>query len=160
MKKIEMIALLTDSKKIIELLQRRGVVELCENPDEELMDTSVAAVVSEFEKFRVTAVQALEILEKYAPEKSSLTDMLGGRKEVEKHAFGKEAMQLEKIMNSANEIIRLSKIIAEAQAESAQLGVKYDTLVPWSTLDVPLNFRGTAKTSAFIGTLPYPITAQ
>ena len=57
MKKIEMIALLTDSKKIIELLQRRGVVELCENPDEELMDTSVAAVVSEFEKFRVTAVQ-------------------------------------------------------------------------------------------------------
>ena len=40
MKKIEMIALLTDSKKIIELLQRRGVVELCENPDEELMDTS------------------------------------------------------------------------------------------------------------------------
>ena len=50
MKKIEMIALLTDSKKIIELLQRRGVVELCENPDEELMDTSVAAVVSEFEK--------------------------------------------------------------------------------------------------------------
>ena len=46
------------------------------------MDTSVAAVVSEFEKFRVTAVQALEILEKYAPEKSSLTDMLGGRKEV------------------------------------------------------------------------------
>ena len=33
MKKIEMIALLTDSKKIIELLQRRGVVELCENPE-------------------------------------------------------------------------------------------------------------------------------
>ena len=30
----------------------------------------------------VTAVQALEILEKYAPEKSSLTDMLSGRKEV------------------------------------------------------------------------------
>ena len=29
MKKIELIAPLTDSKQIIELLQRRGVVELC-----------------------------------------------------------------------------------------------------------------------------------
>lgn len=160
MKKIEMIALLTDSKKIIELLQRRGVVELCENHEDELTDTSVSSVVSEFDKFRITAVQALEILEKYAPEKSSLADMFGGRKEVEKHDFGKEAMQLEKTMNSAREIIRLSKLIADSQAESSQLGVRYDTLTQWSTLDVPLNFRGTAKTSAFIGTLPYPVTAD
>ena len=160
MKKIELIALLTDSKKIIELLQRRGVVELCENRDEELMDTGVTTVVGEFEKFRLTAAQALEILEKYAPEKTSIADMLGGRKEVEKHAFGKEAMQLERIMNAAREIIRLSKVIVDSQAESLQLGVRYDTLVPWSALDVPLNFKGTAKTSAFIGSLPYQVTAQ
>ena len=36
MKKIELIAMLTDSKKIIELLQRRGVVEISRNDDEEL----------------------------------------------------------------------------------------------------------------------------
>ena len=82
MKKIELIAMLTDSKKIIELLQRRGVVEICSNNDEELMDTNVTAVIGEFEKFRSTAVQALDILETYAPEKASLADMLEGRKEV------------------------------------------------------------------------------
>ena len=160
MKKIELIALLTDSKKIIELLQRRGVVEICRNTDEELFSTNVSAITGEFEKFRSTASQALEILEKYSPEQSSIADMFGGRTEIEKHAFGKEAMQLEKIMNSANEIIRCSRIINESQAETAQLITKYDTLKQWSSLDIPLNFKGTATTCAFIGTLPVQITAE
>lgn len=69
MKRIELIAPLTDSKQIIELLQRRGVVELCENSSEELEQMNVAAVMGEFEKFRSTVDQALNILDKYAPER-------------------------------------------------------------------------------------------
>ncbi len=160
MKKIELAAPLTDSKKIIELLQRRGVVELCSNNDEELERTSVTAVTGEFEKFRSNAVQALEVLELYAPEKQGIAEMLGGRTEVEKHAFGREAMQLEKIMNTAGEINRCSRIIAESQAEAAQLDVTCDTLKPWQSLDVPMNFHGTSATRAFIGTFPLQLTAE
>jgi len=154
MKKIELAAPLTDSKKIIELLQRRGVVELCSNSDEGLEKTSVSAVTGEFEKFRNAASQALDVLERYAPEKQSLADMLEGRKEIEKHDFGKEAMQLEKILSVAAEINRCDKTAAEAEAEAAQLEVTCDTLKPWLSLDIPMNFRGTSSTSAFIGTLP------
>ena len=50
MKKIELIALLTDSKKIIELLQRRGVVEIVKNSDEELESTNVTAVTGDDSK--------------------------------------------------------------------------------------------------------------
>jgi V/A-type H+-transporting ATPase subunit I len=92
MKKIELIAMLTDSKKIIELLQRRGVVEITKNTDEELENTNVTAVVGEFEKFRSTAAQALEIIDSVAPEKVGLADMFSGKTEVEKHDFGREAM--------------------------------------------------------------------
>lgn len=155
MKKIELIALLTDSKKIIELLQRRGVVELSKIDDEELTETNVSAVVGEFEKFRSTVAQALEILDKYAPEKASITDMFGGRTEVEKHEFGREAMNLEKIMNVSGEVIRCSRSISEADTAISQLSVRNDTLQQWTALDVPLDFKGTATTSAFIGTLPY-----
>lgn len=160
MKKIELIAPLTDSKKIIELLQRRGVVELCKNQDEGLEQTSVSTVTSSFDKFRTTASQALDILEKYEPEKSGITDMFGGRTEVEKHAFGTEAMQLEKIINTANEILRCSRNISEAESEKQQLVTKCDTLRPWLPLDVPLNFKGTDTTDAFIGTVPYPTSAE
>ena len=155
MKKIELIALLTDSKKIIELLQRRGVVELCRNDDDELTGTNVTAVVGEFEKFRSTAAQALEILEIYAPEKTGFSDMFSGKTEVEKHAFGREAMQLEKIMNSAGDIIRSSKIIDDAANEISQIDMRYDNLKQWTPLDIPLNFKGTDSTAAFIGTVPF-----
>lgn len=160
MKKIELIAPLTDSKKIIELLQRRGVVELCGNEDDELEQTNVAAVTGEFEKFRMSVNQALDILEKYFPEKAGLADMLGGRTEIEKHAFGKEAMQLEKIMNTAGDIIRSNRAVLDADSGIAQLEIKNDTLDPWKTLDVPLSFKGTATTAAFIGTLPDLLTQE
>lgn len=153
MKRIELIAPLTDSKQIIELLQRRGVVELCENSSEELEQMNVAAVMGEFEKFRSTVDQALNILGKYAPEKASLTDMFGGRDEIEKHEFGQKAADLEKIMNAAGEIIKNHKMITEAQAEIIQLRIRSDLLEPWTALDVPMNFRGTSRTSAYIGSV-------
>ncbi len=155
MKKIELAALLTDSKKIIELIQRRGVVELCRNTEEELVSTNVSSVTGEFDKFRNTVNQALDVLEKYAPQKNDITDMFGGRTEVEKHDFGKGAMQLEKTMNTAAEIIRCSRNISDMQSDSAQLELKLDTLKPWKNLDLPMNFRGTAQTSAFIGSFPF-----
>lgn len=154
MKKIELIALLTDSKKIIELLQRRGVVEICRN-EEELSGTNVTSIISEFEKFRSTAAQALDILEIYAPEKTGIAQMIGSRTEVEKHAFGREAMQIDRIMNIAGEIIRNNRIITDSEAQIAQNNIKSDTLEQWKKLDVPLDFKGTAATSAIIGSLPY-----
>jgi len=160
MKKIELIALLTDSKKIIELLQRRGVVELCRNDDEKLENTNVTAVVGEFEKFRSTIVQALDVLDLYSPEKGSIADMFGGRTEVGTDKFGKEAMRLEKIMASAGEILRQNKIINEAESRIPQLEIRIDTLKQWTALDVPMNFRGTATTRAFIGTVPYAVSAE
>ena len=160
MKKIELIAPLTDSKKIIELLQRRGIVELSRTEDECLEQTNVTAVTGSFDKFRATAVQALDTLEKYAPEKTALTDMLGGRTEVEKHDFGKRAAQLEKTMNIANEILRCGRTVTDCDAERQQLAMRCDTLRPWLALDVPLNFHGTDTTTAFIGIVPYPTTAE
>ena len=157
MKKIELIAPLTESKKIIELLQRRGVVELCRNTDEELEQTNVNAVNGEFGKFRSTVLQALDILDTYAPEKQGINEMFGGRTEVDKHDFGSKAMELEKIMNTANDIIRCRKTIADSQAEKAQLEVRADTLRPWRELDVPMNFKGTSTTAAFIGSLPFAV---
>ncbi|MBP5363147.1 MAG: V-type ATP synthase subunit I [Ruminococcus sp.] len=160
MKKIELIAPLTDSKQIIELLQRRGVVELCKTEEDCLEQTNVTAVTGSFDKFRATAIQALDTLEKYVPEKSGISDMLGGRTEVEKHDFGKRAAQLEKTMNIANEVLRCGRTISDCDSECQQLIMKCDTLTPWLSLDVPLNFHGTDTTTAFIGTVPYQASSE
>ncbi|MDE6539477.1 MAG: V-type ATP synthase subunit I [Ruminococcus sp.] len=154
MKKIELIALLTDSKKIIELLQRRGVVEISHNNDEELDGMNVTAVVGEFEKFRSTTAQALEILNRYSPEKKPITEMFESRTEVEVDNFGKGAMQLEKIMSTANEIVRSNQEISDAEKRISQIDIKCDILNQWKNLDISMNFKGTATTVAFIGSVP------
>ena len=160
MKKIELIAPLTDSKKIIELLQRRGVVEICRNDDDELEQADVTAVIGEFEKFRSTVSYALDILNRHIPEKFEITNMFGGRTEIEIHEFGKQAEELDKIINSANEIIKNNRLISDASAEMIQLDLKSDIMANWKSLDIPLNFKGTATTTAFIGSLSGQITIE
>ena len=159
MKKIELIALQTDSKKIIELLQRRGVVEVCRANDE-LPGANVAAVINDFERHRFTVEQALDILEQTIPEKVPLTEMFGCRKELETDEFGKKATELEKSLSMAGSILRSKRAIADYETEISRLNVRCDTLKPWETLDIPLNFKGTPSSSAFIGSFPTVITAE
>lgn len=160
MQKIEIVALLTDSKKIIELLQRRGVVELCDETDDELVKTNVNSVISEFDKLRNIVVQSLEVLEQRKPEKKSILDSFSGKREIEKHEFGREAAYLEKIMQVATDISSNNRMILENEGNLAQISVKLDTLNQWLTLDLPMNFKGTSETACFIGTIPEKITAE
>lgn len=158
MKKVELIALLTDSKKIIEFLQRRGVVEISGNDDEELDTTNVTAIVGEFEKFRSTVAEALEILNKYSPEKKPVTEMFESRTEVNIDTLDNPDFRLEKMLSIANEIVRSNQEIAEIEKNISQIDVKCDVLKQWKNLDIPMNFKGTSMTSAFIGTVPFSIT--
>lgn len=159
MKKIELIALQTDSKKIIELLQRRGVVEICRD-DEELPGANVAAVINEFERHRAAVEQALDILEQTVPEKVPLTDMFGARTELETDEFGRKSTELEKSLAIAGAVLKNKRTIADYETEISRLNVRCDTLRPWEALDVPLNFKGTASSAAFIGSFQTEMTAE
>ena len=50
MQRIEIIALKKDGKKIINRLQRRGSVEICDISDDALAKRSAASAISELEK--------------------------------------------------------------------------------------------------------------
>ncbi len=160
MMRIELIAMLKDSKRIIELLQRRGAVEITDCTDERLIKTNAAAAVSQFERFRGSAQNALDILNKYAPEKRSLLDGFTARREIDTDSFGEGAKKFEKTMQAAAAITKSSRRIGECEAELSQLSIKKANLEQWSALDVPLGFKGTALTDCFIGTLPKAYTEQ
>ena len=44
--------------------------------------------------------------------------------------------------------------LAEKKAEIVKCNQQLDMLVPWESFDIPLDFAGTEKTSAFVGALP------
>lgn len=81
MKRINICALKKDRKPVLELLQRRGAVEVDSVlPEDSVFSrTDTSANRSVFQKNITAAASALEILGQYAPEKKSMFASLEGR---------------------------------------------------------------------------------
>ena len=154
MKRIEIAALLSDSKKIVERLQRRGVVEICDNTDEELVRLNTQAMIGVFEKNLNLAEQAKEIMARYVPVKTGLFDSLRGRRELTTEAFGKQVEQAERMLKKCYDIVSLEKQIHDASEEMIRLRTQMDALEPWRKLDVSMAAASTRRTPCFAGSLP------
>ncbi len=153
MKRIEIAALMKDRKPITELLQRRGIVEISESENEELNRLNTAENVSQFEKSVGVALSAKTILDEYAPRKKSMiSSML--LTPVDSDSFKKFPAERDGVLSCCYELIALQKSIAELKAENARVQAQTDALKIWLPLDIPMQFKGTAFSSCFIGSLP------
>jgi V/A-type H+/Na+-transporting ATPase subunit I len=156
MQRICLCALKKDRKQILELLQRKGVVEINDTIAEDSvfqkMDVSVAENI--FNKNITSVKNSLEILEKYVPEKKQFLSILNGRHEVDTMIYDTFSGKHDPLIGIANRICKLSKDIAENQAEILKMEIQMEMLSAWTVLDIPLSFKGTKSTSSFIGILP------
>ncbi len=161
MQKIELIAMLEDSKKIIDYLQRKGLVEISRHEMPESMynfDTSYN--ISQFEKFRTTAVQAKEILSSCAPQKSSLIDSFKPPQEMPISKFLDMTDDSDISMRKCYDIIEANKKISDAKVEIIRLETTNNSLSVWEGLDIPLKAPSTRCTKTFVGTFPDLQTEQ
>ncbi len=156
MKKVNICALKKDRKSILETLQRIGIVEIADLEfDQDFFDKiDTMNMRSVFEKNSLIAKEALEILEKYVPEEINFLSSMLAPKEISKKEYYFFLNKVEEIMHVANEIIDLYSSINDKQTKIAQINKQVEMLSDWKNLDVPMNFNGTKKTKAFIGTLP------
>lgn len=162
MQRINVCALKKDRKKILELLQQEGVVEIERLPEEDgaFQRTDTASQRAVFEKNAVAAENALEILQIYVPEKKSMLSGLEGKAVIDYEDYSRVVERQDAIMNSAVQIINLSKHIAENKANILKRENQKEALEPWKALDVPMNFAGTDQVAAFIGTLSSPMSLE
>lgn len=162
MQRISVCALKKDRKKILELLQQKGVVEIERMPEEDdsFRRTDTASQKAVFEKNASAADNALEILQIYVPEKKSMLASLEGKTPVDFEGYGSVVQRQDAIMGSAHQIVNLSKRIAENKANILKRENQKESLEPWKSLDVPMNFAGTKTTAALIGTLSTPMTQE
>ncbi|MGB8452636.1 MAG: V-type ATP synthase subunit I [Anaerocolumna sp.] len=156
MQRICICALKKERKPILELLQRRGVIEINDViPEDSVFHKSdVSTAENALEKNRSTAKEALVILEQYVPEKKSVLAALNGRTEIADEVYDEFKTIYSSVIQTAIRINSLAKIIAENKAEILRLQAQAELLSPWMGFDIPLNFSGTKSTSGFIGTLP------
>lgn len=156
MKRISICALKKDRKAMLEELQRKGVLEISDTKSKQKVfyKEETAQQIDLFRKCIQTAQSALEILNRYAPEKKPLLSMLEGREEVEVSKYDSFALLRKQVYQKATQIVRLSKDIAEQKSEQQKLDLQATALAPWEKLDVPLSESGTRTTNLLIGTLP------
>ena len=155
MQRISICALKKNRKAILERLQELGAMEI----DIQLEDDSgyvkmdVSNSKAKFEKQAQTADRALEILQQYVPEKTSMLASLAGKPLIDKGLFEKAARSQDNYIETARRIVALDKQIAEQKANILKIQNQMEALTPWMGLSVPVNYKGTRKTSVLIGTI-------
>lgn len=156
MQRIFIYALKNDRKPILEMLQRRGVIEVSDviPEDDVFHKIDVTNSKTSFEKNINIAREAVEILNRYAPEKKSMLASLNGRKTVSQETYYSFKAKYEQTLRTANHIIADSRRIAELKAEILKYETQAEMLAPWVNLDIPIGFQGTKHTKSYIGTLP------
>ncbi len=156
MKSVSICALKKDRKALMEDLQRKGILEISDTKSKykAFYKEDTLQQTATFAKRIQTVQSALEILNKFAPEKKSLLSSLEGRKIIDLDEYTAFCESSKSAYENATKIVSLAKSIQDMRAEQQKLELASTALSPWQSLDIPLQFEGTKSTSTFIGILP------
>ena len=154
-KKIDICAMKKDRKAILEKLQSMGALEIRAGGDETdvFKKINTTSQRSKYEKRVQNTDEALEILGRYAPEKTSMLQALAGKADVDDSVY-KDIVENRHDYNMIVQKIReKDKKIGNCKAEIAKCQLAIDGLKPWINMDVPINTTGTEHTDVIMGSL-------
>ena len=162
MKKALICGLKKNRKRTLEYLQRQGVLEVSTEVEEDQIFHKMNVLPSKavFERNGAEAEQALQVLKSYVPEKKGLLSSFAGREPLKLKTYEELASRHDEIMKKAGRVLWLAKTVGERKSAVPRLEQQLQELEPWSSFDLPLNFRGTKTTQAFIGSLPRPVSLE
>lgn len=162
MKRIEILGLQKDRKKIIEYVQRQGCVQLDEMQEEGQHFTNLPTqqTVTQLERYESTVDSALEVLNRYTSGKGGLLDSFAPREEMSMTEYLEKSKTVDATLGKCKQLNALYKKIQDSKVEIVRAETAIDQVRPWETLDIPSSFKGTADTQAFIGTIAEPLDRE
>lgn len=162
MRRVSICAMKENRKEILELLQRKGCMEIHEEIEEDSIFSKMntATQISIFERNAALAENALDIMEMYAPENKSVFAPLEGKKQISGAEYDNTAQMQQELMSLINDILQQQKMIEEKENAIAKCRDEIQALEPWVSLDVPMNFRGTKNTGFIVGSITGSYTQE
>ncbi len=154
MKRVNICALRKNRKRILEALQRMGVMEIeaGKSDDAEFIGTAPQRAV--FERRRKESEQALAVLDEFAPEKKSMLDALNGKKQISQESFDYVVKHQDDINSLCRKICGLKDNITANEARILKIDAELEALNPWLSCDVSMGLQKTASTDIIFGSLP------
>lgn len=164
MQRFSICALKKKRKAILEELQAFGALEVNVSfPEEEehsLQKMDTVESRQTFDKNAALADNALEVLQEFAPEKTSMFASLEGKALIDKSVYDETAERKDEIIHTANEILGLKKKLAENKAAIVKVENQIEALTPWLDLDVPMDIQGTKDAAVLIGSINSQVTLE
>ena len=162
MQKFLLCGLESDREPLLKALQKNGQLHLkAQTPeDPSFRPPASAQEKSSCEKIAQNMLNALTVLDTYAPAKGGLLDSLKGRKPLTSGRWEERSALEAQAVEAAARIQGLQKELSEQTAREVRLQAALEPLVPWASLPVPLDYGGTKNCKAIIGALPGQWTAD
>lgn len=161
MKHITICAFAKYRKKLLETMQRQGVVEIIQSDigsNVKKLDTSKSRAV--FEKSVELSQKALDVLGGYIEALPPTPSSLSGKKNISADDYYNFVGSADEIMRTVSRILLLNRSISEEIAEKVKISSQLELLKPWENLDVSMHLSETRSAHVFIGSVPYEITLQ
>ena len=156
MKRLTMAVVRSQKKELLKELIKYGCVEFSEidgvitgSEVEDLLKAEGSRLMMNKQEL-ASVDHAIAILNRYAPQKSSL---LSAKPEIESEEFLDES-NLAEVLALAQEIEGNDDRIKRISAEESRLRSVIESLQPWLEYDAPLNCEGTGRTSLVMGSFP------
>ena len=160
MKKLRLIAARSQREELLRELMLLGCVEVSEpaaEPEDEQLRSlrrTGGAETAGYRSRQSALLNALRLLDRYAPEKKGLLTPLP---EVSRSALLDESA-LAKDEEIAKGILALDEQIRRLAAEESRERSAMEAMAPWESFDIPLEKLGTETCLVTLGTLPAAVT--
>ena len=156
----ELIAMLEDSKRLIDFLQKRGIAQLSDTDHEELTKYRTAPVAAVFDRKKQLILSVVETLERCCKIKRSIVQQLTDYTEIDYAQYRQITEQADAVMALVYEIKALQDEITAKQSEILRKQTRIDYYRPWEKLDIPMSTVRTPQTAVFIGNFKSTLSEQ
>ena len=159
MKRLRLLAVRSRKDALLRELTKLGCVQVSETGEELRESESLRPESSGLMALRTRQTSldhALELLGQYAPVKSKL---LAAKPELAGEVF-LEDEGIEDALSAAGRITDRHEQIRRLAAEESRLRGVVESLQPWMSLDLPLDFSGTERTELVLGAIPGKVSLR
>ena len=160
LQRFQIIALLTESKKLMDFLQRTGVTELQNAENEVLIKHDTSETVTELQRKSEVAEKAFRVLERTCEIKKSILQKFSDYREIDYSEYKLISDKSDEIYETAELIISLDDKISEYRNEISKEKKLLDYYSSWLSLDIPLGSKRTANTNIFVGSFKKQLTKE
>lgn len=148
----EVISLLSESKRVMDFMQKIGKVQLEDADGEDLLKYDTSPIVQQYDRKYSRSLKGIEILQEHCEIKKSFVESFNDFKEIDYSEYKLMCDKVDKTAAVCSEIISLNEEIEKMKEQIAFEKASLDYHSEWLKLDIPMASKRTLTTNIFIGT--------